>query len=501
MIIDRQVDIYGNIALMSASPDVIFSVLAERKGLTGKIERSPEFAKQNEILDDRKSRWKALNCTRRGAKSTTEAMDHVEVCQEFPRSRTVYMGLTLDSVTEIIWDVFKDLNEKNKLGLKFNGTKKIIFYPNGSRTRLFGLDSSARQMAKILGQKLRKASIDEAGSITIDLENFCFQKVRPALIDLAPNSWLTLLGTCENIPNTYFEKVTTGKCTNFDWKIHKWTTYENPYLAKQWDAEIKEMIAKNPKIVESSAFRTHYNNEWCSDDDLLIVPVSKMVFASALPSNPKTGKPYQDWHYILAVDLGYNDATAYSLIACNWHVAESYVLMTFKSTEQDFTDVANCIKKLKKDYPIGSLVIDGANKQGIEEMKKRLGLPEIEIAEKQGKATYLRLLKDEVITGKLRFIHGSTDPLKVEWLSLQWKDTDKDEEDPRCQNHLSDATLYGWRKTFALRADAPPVIPNEKDPEYETYLEEKEEQQALEELEQGEEIYGTSENDSYFQVG
>lgn len=483
------------------TPEAVFAELAQRKGMRGTIQRSPEFKKQNEILDDRGSRWKALNCTRRGAKSTTEAMDHVEICLQYPKSRTVYMGLTLDSVTEIIWDVFKDLNEKNKLGLKFNNTKKIIFYPNGSRTRLFGLDASQRQLAKILGQKLRKASIDEAGSITIDLENFCFQKIRPALIDLAPNSWLTLLGTCENIPNTYFEKVTSGKCQNFDWKIHKWTTYDNPFLAKQWDAEIKELIAKNPKIIEASAFRTHYLNEWCSDDDLLIIPAVKMEFVDDLPKNPKTGKAYTDWHYILAVDLGYNDATAYSLIACNWHVADSYVLMTFKATEQDFTDVANCIKKMKKDFPIGSLVIDGANKQGIEEMKKRLGLPEIEIAEKQGKATYLRLLRDEVITGKLKFIKGATDHLKIEWMSLQWKNTDKDEEDPRCQNHLSDATLYGWRKTFALRADEETRPPKEDEPEYEDYLEAKEEQQAQDELTNEGEIYGTSENDQYFQVG
>jgi hypothetical protein len=496
--IDSGFNLYDSVMISKLSPELILSELSERKGQNGKIKRSPEFAKQNEILDDRGSRWKALNCTRRGAKSTTEAMDHMEVCMEFPRSRTVYMGLTLDSVTEIVWDIFKQLNEDNKLGCKFNNTKKIIFYPNGSRTRLFGLDASARQLAKILGQKLRKASIDEAGSITIDLENFCFQKVRPALIDLAPNSWLTLLGTCENIPNTYFEKVTEGKCKNFDWKIHKWTTYDNPFLAKQWKAEIEELLAKNPKIVESSAYRTHYLNEWCSDTDLLIIPASKMEFVNALPKNPKTGRDYQDWHYILAVDLGYNDATAFSLIACNWHVPDSYVLMTFKDTEQDFTAVAKTIKKMKSDFPIGSLVIDGANKQGIEEMKKRLGLPEIEIAEKQGKATYLRLLKDDVTTGKLKFIKGSTIELETEWKSLQWKNTDKDEEDPRCQNHLSDSTLYGWRKTFALRADEEFTPPKETEPGYEEYLETMEEQKANEENEQEEEIYGTSEGDQYF---
>lgn len=497
--ISNQIDIMGSLVETKLTAQDIFEELAQRKGMRGRIKRSEEFAKQNEILDDRGSRWKALNCTRRGAKSTTEAMDHVEVCNEFPRSRTVYMGLTLDSVTEIIWDVFKDLNEKNKLGLKFNGTKKIIHYPNGSRTRLFGLDSSARQMAKILGQKLRKASIDEAGSITIDLENFCFQKIRPALIDLAPNSWLTLLGTCENIPNTYFEKVTTGKCLNFDWKIHKWTTYDNPFLCKQWDAEIKEMLARNPKIAETSAFKTHYKNEWCADDDLIIIPAEKMVFVDKLPLH--NGRPRNDWHFILAVDLGFNDATSYSVVACNWHLPDTYVMMTHKSTEQDFTDVSNSIKKLKADFPFSKIVVDGSNKQGVEEMKKRLGLPELESAEKQGKVTYLRLLRDEVICGRVKFLSGSTEAVETEYKSLMWKNKSKDEEDPRCQNHSSDSVLYAWRESFALRADEETKIPKEDEPEYEKYLEDKEDEQAQTELEKGDEIYGSSEDDQYFQVG
>lgn len=497
--IDTGFDLYESVMISKLTPEAVFNELASRKGTRGTLKRA-DFPKQNEILDDRGSRFKALNCTRRGAKSTTEAMDHVEICLQFPKSRTVYMGLTLDSVTEIIWDVFKELNENNNLGLKFNNTKKIVFYPNGSRTRLFGLDANQRQLAKILGQKLRKCSIDEAGSITIDLENFCFQKVRPALIDLAPHSWLTLLGTCENIPNTYFQKVTENKCKNFNWKVHKWTTYDNPFLSKQWKAEIEEMLAKNPKIAESSMFKTHYLNEWCSDDDLLIIPASKMEFVDSLPKNPKTGKDYPDWYYILAVDLGYNDATAYTLVACNWLCEDTYVLMTFKDTEQDFTDVSNTIKKMKHDFPIQKIVVDGANKQGIEEMKKRLGLPELENAEKTGKVTYLRLLRDEVIMGKLKFLKGSTDSVKAEWESLQWKNSDREEEDPRCQNHNSDSTLYGWRATFALRADPPAPRPKETDPEYESFLEEKEDERVAEELQEYSEIYGNEEED-YFNVG
>lgn len=490
--LNSKFNLMGEVFLHKLDPNTIYEELAQRRGTNKTIKRVENFEIQNKILDDVESRFKALNATRRAAKSTTEAMSHVELCLKFPKSRTVYMGLTLDSVTEIVWDVFKGINEENHLGLKFNETKKIIFYPNGSRTRLFGLDASERQLAKILGQKLRKVSVDEAGSITIDLEDFCFQKVRPALIDLAPFSYLTLLGTCENIPNTYFEKVTTGKCELFDWNIYRWTAYDNPFIKENWAKEIEDILRVNPKAHESSKFKTHYLNEWCSDDDLLIIPWSKMEWIDHLPIDKK-----HDWNYTLSIDLGYNDATAYSVICYSWNLPDAFVVKTFKETEQDFTAVSNVIKDLKRKYPINNLIVDGANKQGIEEMKKRLGLPEIEIAEKLGKATYLRLLRDDVIMGKLKFIKNDNDELEREWKSLQWKDEKKEKEDDRCQNHLSDAVLYGWRKTSALRGDSPPPKPKEHEPEYETYLEDIEDERAREEIEKESEYYGQPE-DGFF---
>ncbi len=432
--------------------ELLLSEYIKRKGAADTINiREPIFLKQNEVLNDRKSRFKAINTTRRGAKSTTEAMDHVEICLEYPNSRTVYFGLTIGSVREIIWDVFKGLNEKHNLALVFNETESIIRYPNGSRTRLFGLDSSPRELAKILGQKLRKVSIDEAGSMNIDLESFVNQKLRPALSDLRPFSWVTLLGTCENIPNTYFEKVTTLKDATIDWSVHRWTTYDNPFMKEQWTAELKEMTDKNPDIVKASWFRTHYLNEWCSDDDLLIIPAQKMQFVDTLPHA-------RDWYYVLGVDLGFNDDSSYCVVAASHQVKTAFVVYTYKESGQDFQDVANGINHIKSIYPITRLVIDGANKQGIETMKNRMNLHDANIAEKQGKPTYLRLLKDEVITGSLKFIKDSCTLLETEWKSLQWlsvRGEITEKEDPRCSNHLSDACLYAWRETYSYMAETP----------------------------------------------
>lgn len=431
--------------------------------------RDPIFHKQNEVLSDRESRFKAINCTRRSGKSYTEAIDHMEICEEFPESRTVYAGLTLDSVTEIIWDVFKDLNKQGKYGCKFNETKKIIFHPNGSRTRLIGLDSSAREMRKVLGQKLRKFSIDEAGSITQDMMKLCYQMVMPALADLEPNSWLTLLGTCENIPNTFFEKVTNGSETGREWKVYKWTAYENPHMKRQWSNEIDAILKSNPLAAEASWFKTHYLNEWCSDDDLIIIKLDKdkRNYEKELPPNTK-------WFYVLGVDLGYNDATSFSVIAYTHDFPVAYVIKAFKETELDFTATAQRIKNLQRIFPFTKIVVDGANKQGVEEIKQRHQIPLVS-AEKSDKATYLRLLRDDVLEAKLRLLEFETGELTTEWSALQWKDSTKEKEDDRCQNHLSDATLYAWRFCrHYLYTDPEP----EDDPNSDEYMDKLEKLEA-----------------------
>lgn len=442
--------------------------------------RDPLFHKQNEVLSDRGNRFKAINCTRRSGKSFSEAIDHMEVCEEFPESRTVYAGLTGDSVAEIIWDVFKTLNRVGGYGCKFNETKHIIFHPNGSRTRLIGLDSSVKEMRKVLGQKLRKFSIDEAGSITQDMKKLCYQMVMPALTDLAPNSWLTILGTCENIPNTFFEKVTNGEERGRKWKVYKWTAYENPHMVKQWTAEIKDILKENPLVKDASWFKTHYLNEWCSDDELIIIKLDKdkRNYADILPQDKK-------WFYVLGVDLGFNDATAFSVIAYTYKHPEAFVIRTYKESELDFTGVAEHIRNLQRQYPFTKIIVDGANKQGVEEIKNRHHIP-LEPAEKSDKATYLRLLRDDVIEARLKVLEFECGELITEWKALQWRDTDKEKEDDRCQNHLSDATLYAWRECRHYMY-TPPEKKHDKDSdEFMEELEKKESKQLKKQLEEDE---------------
>ncbi len=342
------------------------------------------------------------------------------------------------SAKDIIWNELINLCDQLRIRIKPNITeKKILFVDTNSEVKLAGADASEREMKKILGQKLLFVFIDECGSFTIDMPKFIYQMIRPTLIDL--RGYLTLLGTCETIPNTFFEKCCEGK--EKGWKVHKWTAYDNPYMAKQWDEEINLILSENPKAKFAAWFRTHYLNEWIKDESLLIVPLKDYSYIRELPQ-------LKDKVYVLGIDLGFNDATSFSVLSYSPNSPVTTVEFAYKSKSLDITDTAKFIKSLMKKYPFSKMIVDGANKQAVEEMKKRHGLP-LEAAEKTDKASFLRLMRDDVLTGNLVLLEAKTKLLVQEWDSLVWKDEDRDEEDPRCENHLSDATLYAWRFCYS----------------------------------------------------
>lgn len=432
--------------------------------------RCPEFTKQNEYLEARKyHRFRALNCTRRAAKSVSEAIDHVEVMTEFPRSRALYMGLTAESAMDIGWDAFMEIDERSKVGLKFVKSNYRIHHPNGSVLRFFGIDASAREMRKILGQKIRKVSIDEAGSMTIDMNKLVNQTIIPALTDHAPYSWLTLLGTCENIPNTFFQSLTEGK-EGLDWKVFRWTTYDNPFLRDNWDKEIKRILENNPKAREASWFRTHYLNEWCTDDNLMVVNIAKIMY---LPFNQME---YPQPRFGLGVDLGFNDDSSFTVVCWSAKNPRMHIVQSYGKSGMDLTDVANEIKYLRLKYPITYFEVDGANKQGVEEIKNRHGLP-LEAAEKVDKPVYLNLLKDDINTGSVVVDENGCKELTQEWSHLIWEDADRKKEHPKCKNHRSDSALYIWRKARHYLYRDKPQKPSIDSEEFMQQLQEKEAKQ------------------------
>jgi hypothetical protein len=94
-----------------------------------------------------------------------------------------------------------------------------------------------------------------------------------------------------------------------------------------------------------------------------------------------------DWQYLLGVDLGYEDDSAFVVVAYHEWDKNLYIVDSYNKSHMDITDVATKIRELKAKYDIHKIVIDGANKQAVEEIQKRHQIPLI-TAERQGKSKY-----------------------------------------------------------------------------------------------------------------
>jgi hypothetical protein len=424
--------------------------------------RSPDFPKQNSAIDD-KARLKAYNCTRRAGKSIAIAIDFAETCASEEGMNCLYMALTIGSAREILWDAVKEYALKADPYSKSHESRLEVRFSNGSKIKFSGADCSEKQMRKVLGQKYKKVAIDEAGSFTIDMHRLVYQMIRPATADYLGQ--IILLGTCENIRQTFFEKITSGEEPG--WSVHKWTAYDNPHMKDNWIIEVNELIERNPNVINASWFKTHYLNQWCADDELLILHQVEESLTDSIPIRKS------EYTFILGVDLGFNDSSAFVVICYYDYDKICYVVESFKEPELILSKVASRIVFLNTKYPFSKMIIDGANKQGVEEMRQRFSLP-LESAQKTEKSIFLKLLNDDFVVGNVKILKGSNNQLVTEALQLQWEDTRKEKEDPRCENHVIDALLYSWRSCYHFLAVREPQVKNINSDDYMNQLEEDE---------------------------
>lgn len=416
----------------------------------------PEFPKQNAfILDER--RYKAVLCNRQSGKTHGAALALLKKAWETPNSTCLYLGLSRDHCRRIMWrKKLKVIDKQLGLGITFNDSTLTAVFPNGSVIYLFGVDANQDEMNKVLGDDYDLVVVDEVSKFGISVRTLVEEKLMPAL--QKNRGHIYLLGTPGNIPRGLFYEATTGQRTA-TWSVHKWTSLDNPHMRQQYLRDLDEKRLSDPLFFETPIYFQEWLGEWVIDDTKLIYRFDPDRNTFVVRPNPSSGR----WHYILGVDFGSTDASALVVMAYHDHLKEVYVLECFKKTRMDFTDVAEKIKKLQESYDFDHMVADGSSRQGIEEIRNRHGLL-LEFAEKPGKAEYIDLMNADLIQAKIKVQDPGCQELIDEWMGLIWNekalDRGKREENSSCQNHLCDAALYAWRKTygyFAKRLEEEPV--------------------------------------------
>jgi PBSX family phage terminase large subunit len=402
-----------------------------------------DFKKQADFLND-KAKLKACLCTRRAGKSYGAATGMFKAAYDYPGSSILYVALTRDSAKKIMWkDCIKVIDKKHKLSCKFNETTLTATLPNGSVLYLAGADSDAQEMEKLLGQKYSLVVIDEAASWKQDLRKLVYGVLKPAVADYEGS--IMMIGTPGNLTKSLYFDITNGKEPG--WSVHKWNTFDNPHMARKWQAEITSLVTQNPDIKDTPLFKQMYLGEWFVDTD-------KLCYRFNAERDIVDALPESEYHYVLGVDLGYDpDPSAFVLCAYSQHDPNLYIVDTFQKTKMIISDVAERIKYYQKTYsPFMRIVVDSSAKQSVEEMKQRYGLPLI-AAEKQDKAGFIDIMSSDMIMGRIKVLRSCSEGLVSDWSTLVWDDkASKRQENPACPNHRTDAALYAWRWSYNYRS-------------------------------------------------
>lgn len=417
------------------------------------IEHPDNFEQQKKFLRD--DSWlKALFCTRRSAKSYTAGLFLVDGGLDFDGGNCLFIGLTRLSAKGIIWkDVLRHIDEKYGLEASFNQTELTMTLSNGSVIYVTGADATEDEMHKLLGRKYRRVAIDEASMYTVDLRNMVYGVLGPAVTDpdhRGRRGQIGLFGTASDFPRGLFYDVTTH--AENGWSLHEWTAYDNPHVATQWKETIEEIKDKRPLYMETPQFKQWYLNQWVVDDEKLVYrfhPERSLV--KSLPM----GLAKDGWSIVLGVDLGWEDDNAFVLTAYHVNDPHLYVLTTYAEKKMVFDRVAERINAFMSDsvWAPNKVVIDGANKQGVESMRFRSAIP-FEYADKQDKATFIELCNSDLIQGKVKMLDSPENrALWQEMAALVWvTDGGKiklpKKEHPALPNHRTDAFLYAWRNGY-----------------------------------------------------
>lgn len=415
------------------------------------------FDKQKEFINH-PCRLKAALTTRRAGKSYAAGLYLFKEALMTDGVSCLYIALTRESAKKIMWrDILKQIDRFNHFGAAFNETTLTLTLPNNSAIYLAGADAKPDEMEKFLGMKNKLIILDEAGSFHQDTRRLVYSILRPTTVDL--NGTIAMIGTPSDLINNSLFYDVTGSEKEKGWAVFKWSALDNPYIADNWKEDIDLQIANNPKIVETPSFRQMYLGEWYID-------TSKLVYKFNREDNVYESLPTGKLYYVIGCDLGYEDDTA--MVVCCYSDREPvlYVVECFNQKKMIVSDVANKLKQLQDKYNAGRIVIDNANKQAVEEMKRRYQLA-LTPADKTGKTDFIEIMNSDMICSKLKIKLPDCQPLADEWLNLIWDDRDfKKQEHPACDNHLADACLYAWRYCYQYAWRIEPYEPPINSAEY-----------------------------------
>lgn len=429
---------------MSAPKPKLDRVLAELAKRDSKKLRLEDhlFPQQLAVANDPRS-FKTVVCSRRAGKSTYVSGDLVQTANLFPGVTALYVTGTRVDAKKIIWSEIKKFNRDYRLGGTPNESELTLSFPNNSIVRLAGAKDEA-DIDKIRGQlpPVKKVFIDEAQSIRDRvLVKLVDDILEPALLDYAGS--LTMLGTPGPVPVGYFHAA----AHNPEWSHHGWTFFQNPFIPLKsglsHQESLQRVLSRRGVTIDDPSIQREFFGRWVQDTNSLVVR-----YAAA--TNSEVPPPILQ-HFVIGVDLGFDDADAIAVVGWNDSSPKAYLVKEELNRGQGITELANQIARLIDLYRPVKVVMDtgGLGKKIAEELRRRYALP-IVAAEKSRKFEFIELMNDALRIGRLHATtasHFARDSQLLEW------DRDRSKGDrkvvsERFHSDIIDAVLYAYREAL-----------------------------------------------------
>jgi hypothetical protein len=421
--------------------------VASPAALCEKIEQGL-FDRQRSFLRD-KAKFRALRCGRRSGKTSLGA-------RELIAAAIKHKGATIPCIetsrqakaAEAMWRMLQEVGERYSLDLKVNQQSMALTLPNASVISISGAGNKV-ECDKFRGDKYPLVFVDEAASFRPSVLRYLIDEcVEPALTDY--DGQLVLAGTPGAALAGPFYEI-TGPNRQKGWSVHEWTMHENPHIphAARWLADLRERRGWDER---HPVYVREYLGKHVYDPTGLVYrydPQKNDI--DALPAS-------KSWRYVLGVDLGYVDSTAFVVGAYSPDFPELYVVESSKETELLPDDVAKRILHFQDKYSLERIVADtgGLGKPYVEVARRRYGIA-VEAAEKKDKRAAQEALSGDFAASRVKIVEGENDCLVDELKILQW-DEQRLKEDDRFENHACDALVYMSREVYHyLHKDPEPV--------------------------------------------
>lgn len=457
--------------------------------------------KQRAVIEDT-YRYKSVLCPRRAGKTYTAIRYALYTALKRDNALVVVTTLTLKSAKRLYWKELRDLMDAYGIKHKAHHTSlEITINANGSKIFLAGAETSS-DVERLRGMQFDLVIVDECKSFHPRIfEEFLDDVMSPALLDRGGT--MLLVGTPgTDLAGPFYEatcpdfKSDTGvhksrpyserdlpywKVRKARWSFHTWTQVDNTAMPQIWEGalELKEM---NNWADDHPTWMREYLGLWVPGENSRV-----FVFADANTKTDPQGDPLctfwpdeessnvfglsegETWNYVLGVDLGFEDSTAFVVGAWSPTDPVFRFVWSYKAQHMLPDDIAKNIKRLEAmTGGFAGMVADtgGLGKMIVETLNFEHGF-NIEAAKKTEKLDHIELMNGDYWSGRIKHLHGlslseemtnlhydlsrgsKSDLLRIKKLRVE-----RDAED-----HLSDAALYTYRYAMHKLSRARIVAP------------------------------------------